>query len=326
VLLTNFSGLMNTASANYSIANSRRPHALLNQRSRAYLLQQGTGILMEDFYFQLINELGVKQIIECGAHDAATSRRFMALTSGNAIAFEANPAVYEKYRELNSAARVDYRNLGLYDEKSSLNLNIPAHHVDATSLESSLEKREDFQDYRQVQIQVDTLDNVALDYIREYNTAIWIDVEGLGHKVLTGASKLLSSPQATIIYIEVQEEKLHYKNEKYAFEIAEYLGQFGFVAIARDYPVAPLFNLIFVREGDLGSLLPLISKFWLSYSELKVPFMRFYHPRDIASVVKRRIVSSRFHQINFILDLLFSKLGSKSSKQRVSIYFSKPKG
>ena len=302
----------------YLKSRRNRPLACLSPQSRTYLLHQKTGILTERFFYQTLTALEVVRLVEGGAHDAATSRYFVAQTSGKALAFEANPSVYTKFKGLNNSPDIDYRSLGLSDQVMISELNIPAHHLDDSSLESSLDKREDFQKYRQVKIQVETLDRVALEFVNEGNSALWIDVEGLGYKVLAGATRILSSPNLKVIYIEVQEEKLYYKNEKYASEIAQYLHKFGFVAIARDYPEAALFNLVFVKAGEIHRLADLTPKYWSDYSDLKVPLIRIYPLRDILSALKKRLYFSNSLKFNLFLDHFFSRLGSKSSTQSVN--------
>ena len=323
--IESFLQLRNIAQINYSIADSHRKLTFLSKKSREATLQRLTGVHTENFFYQLLEELKCSQLVECGAHDAAVSRLFTEVTKGVAIAFEASPLVWEKYQKINETGKVDYINLGLSKEKSIMNLNIPLHSLHYSTKESSLEMQGKLENYQQVQIQVETLDHLVTDFVKSDNTAFWIDVEGHEFKVLEGARKVLELNQSKIIYIEVQEDSSYFQSAKYAFEVAEYLEGCGFVAIACDNPVDSLFNCIFIRKDDLGRLLPLITKYWAEYANLKVPHLQLTPPRDVFSSAKRWLVSSKFVKLNFILDLFFSKLGSKSSQQKIATYRSNHK-
>jgi FkbM family methyltransferase len=312
-----FQSLIQTAANGYGSSLSGRRFTFLSESSRHYLLQEATGVLMESLFFDLASKLGITQIIECGAHDAATSIRFTSKEGTSALAIEANPYVHEKYKAKFANSRIDYRSMGVSNSTTTLEMNIPKHHSDDTSLEGSLHKRKDFNSYRTVSIQVDRLDNIAKEFIQGGLTCIWIDVEGLGGKVIEGANQILENTNVRLIYIEVQDDQAYYEEESSAIEIARQLANFGFVPIARDYPVANLYNLLFIKVDDLGTCTTVLSKFWVQYSNLKVPYFRKRSTRDILALTKKYIFRPSKSGKPKGSDYLFAKLGSKSSKQRI---------
>lgn len=307
--------MIQTAANGYGSSFSRRRFSLLSESSRHYLLQEATGFLMESLFFDLTSKLGIIQIIECGAHDAAISFRFASEEGTRALAIEANPYVHEKYRGMFANSRIDYRSMGVSNSKTTLEMNIPKHHSNDTSLEGSLHKRKDFNSYRTVEIQVDRLDNIAKEFIEGGLTCVWIDVEGLGGKVIDGASQLLQNTNTRLIYIEVQDDQAYYEEESSAIEIARCLANFGFVPIARDYPVANLYNLLFIKVDDLGTCTTTLSKFWVQYSNLKVPYFRQRSVRDTLASTKKIIFRASKSGKPRGSDYLFAQLGSKSSRQ-----------
>jgi hypothetical protein len=90
-------------------------------------------------------------------------------------------------------------------------------------------------------------------------------VDGLGGKVIEGANHILENANARLIYIEVQDNQAYYEDESSAIDIARRLANFGFVPIARDYPVANLYNLLFIKVDDLRTCTTTLSKFWVQY-------------------------------------------------------------
>jgi FkbM family methyltransferase len=312
-----FQSLIQLAANAYGNSLSRNRFKLLSESSRHYLLQEATGVLMEDLFFDLAGKLGVIQIIECGAHDAATSIRFITKDGRRALAIEANPYVWEEHKDKFANSKIEYRSIGISNLVTTLDMNIPKHHNNNSSLEASLGRRKDFGSYRTVKIQVDKLDNVANAFIAGGSTCLWIDVEGFGGKVIEGAREILEHPNTKLIYIEVQDDQAYYDEESSAVEITRHLANFGFVPIARDYPIANLYNLLFVRVQDLGSCTTTLSKFWVYYSNLKIPHFRRRSVRDILASAKRTLFAVSKSGKPRGSDYLFSRLGSKSSKQRI---------
>ena len=139
-----FSSVLQTSSVAYRISYPQRKFTLLTKADRNFLLQSATGILMETLVFNVFKKLQCNQIIECGAQDAITSRRFVNENSGIALAVEANPAVHAKYKDQHTNSWVDYRSTGLAKTPAKLEMNIPGHHTDEGSLERSLKRRDDF--------------------------------------------------------------------------------------------------------------------------------------------------------------------------------------
>ncbi len=313
-----FQNVEKSARDAYDRAFSRNRFRVMSKSDKHFLMQEATGILMEKIFYSLVESLEIKNIVECGAHDATTSRRFINQTKGKALAFEANPFVFERISSLPMDKNLQYFNVGLSNKHGVANLNIPIHHVEDSSLEASLDIREDIFEYTKVEININTLDNLALEFVKEKKCCLWIDVEGLGGVVLEGSHDILAQPNTRMIYIEVQDDGEYYKNEKTALNISRELAKFGFFPIAKDYPKAKLYNLIFIRKEDLPNSATLVSNFWLECAKISIPIFRYRSLRDLASIVKKRFLISDQGGGDAIHRIL-ATLGSKSSQKILKV-------
>ena len=102
-------------------------------------------------------------------------------------------------------------------------------------------------------------------------------------------------------------------NEKSASEISRELAIFGFIPVAKDYPVAKLYNLIFLRAEDLGASESSIYKFWSEYNKLTIPMFRVRSPRDVVSIIKKKFLKA--DKTGSGVHMFLALLGSKSSKR-----------
>jgi len=205
--------------------------------------------LLEDAYVGMTKALSPELSVEIGAHEAGFSRRVMAAVPElNAIAFEANPHVYEKYLPGLRAETLDYRNLAICATAGPVKLWMPrtwqnAAFPPANAISSVRQRTNDDFAYDIV-----TVDGLPLDDALAgltYETAVaWIDVEGAQREILEGAPTFLS--RALAIYIELETIEV-WQGQDTAAAITKTLKQCGFRAVMRDAIARVQFNEVFVR-------------------------------------------------------------------------------
>ena len=304
--------------ANYfEEGNSKQKKSLMNNASKLDYLQQKTGEITEDLFFAIGEKLLVTHLIECGAHDGSVSARFTNSRNHHALAFEANPYVHAKYKENFNRTNVDYVNIGISSEVGSLDLSIPLQDPTGLSLEASFQHLDETKILKKVKVTTETLDSLAEEFAVEENFAIWIDVEGFAGKVLQGATQVLARTNLKMIHIEVQDSEDNFKNEMNSWEVIEILHDHGFVPIARDYPLANLYNIIFVRSDYLNNIEDLLNQYIEKYRSFRLPIMRAQGVRVLLGIFKKLILGCFKDDHQIILHRIFSIFGSKSSKARI---------
>ena len=312
-----FLRLNEQAISSFSIAYTRRTPTLLTKEQRFKELRVKTGVLIEKYFFDLCEILNSQLLLECGAHDAATSKKFVGLSENRkAIAFEANPFVFERFQSTIKNDSIRYVNIGLADTLGELTLNIPAHTPKSWSMQSSFDNNPKFSNFLQVKVNVDLLDNLVLNEISQNSTAMWIDVEGFGFSVLTGATKILSAKACKVIFIEVQDSAI-WEQEQNAIEICSFLSGFGFVPLVRDYPLVDLYNIVFVKEDILPLAITLTNRFWFDFSRIRPRPFRFKSPIYLLSRIKGVLLkfgggyfASAIHRVSRVA-------GSRSSRDHL---------
>lgn len=294
------------------IAFRNRKLAFLTERGRLKQLRIQTGFLIEEYFFNLCTVLKVNLLIECGAHDATTSMKFTKTQGRSALAFEANPYVYERFKSNINPRLIEYVNIGLASQPGSLQLNIPSHTPKSWSMQSSFSKTIEFSDFEQVTVNVDSLDNLASRKIEVTSTALWIDVEGFGYSVLEGASEILRNKNCKLIFIEVQ-DRAFWDNEQNALEICKYLSDFDFIPIVRDCPLADLYNIIFVKSPEIGKILTITNRFWFDSTRIRPIFWDARPFRFYLSLLKRFILFLGARRFDATIHRISKFFGSRSS-------------
>lgn len=318
-MTTEFLFLSQVYAFNYSQSLRKSRLSVLSTSRREFLIRNAYGKSTIELFFRLNRNLGISHLIECGANDASVSRRFLEEKEGrSALAIEANPFVYANYLALNSNyPTLDYKQLGLSNKKGYMDFFIPNVTDKSQSIFGSFQKLPEFYtDYTSVEVELNTLDSLQMIRKKVSPSAMWVDVEGEAYKVFSGARKLLDSGYVKLIYCEVQ-ESVHYKNEKSAIEIAEYLGKFGFVPIARDFPLANLYNLLFIHKDSMKDAISTLNSYWSSLSEIRAPAIEIRAPRESFAKLKKKIFGYIPKPLEFVAHKLFALAGSNSSKKIV---------
>lgn len=305
------------------ICFSNRKFALLTKQARWRQIRIETGKLIENFILKVYERLPVELLIQCGANEPISALDFCKISPrNNAICFEANPYVAQKYTNSDHVNNLKYINVGLGSEPSKLKFFIPEGHPKEWSLQGSFSPAKHLNYSESFDVKVDALDNLLppLLNIDPINldklacTALLIDVEGFSWNVLQGAKKILGLESTKVIFIELQDENFYWENEKNAQQISDFLADYDFIPIVRDYPAAPLFNVVFVKRIELDKLTELIDSYWFSFTQIKPSFFERKDPRYYLSKIKKVFFSAMPNGLHKNLHKIFAFFGSKSSK------------
>lgn len=180
--------------------------------------------------------------IEIGAHAAEYSRA-MSKKGIKSIAFEASPAVYDKFKS--SIDGFEYISLAMSDYNGTVSFNIDTAYNPADAGHNSIK---DFNlSWRvngdPVTVSCSTLDSYFND-LQDEKISLWIDVEGANKEVLLGGIDLLSKVQT--IYIEVENIQF-WKDQWIRQDVIDFLESHGFV-LTREFTAYPdQTNCIFVK-------------------------------------------------------------------------------
>lgn len=217
----------------------------------------GTGALTEAF-FRLSSKIKPTIFCEIGAHDGTAGAQFKRAHPGCQVySFEANPEIYARFADHHRDSGVDYRNLAIDKTSGRVKVFSPItasnQDVTANSGLSSLLIRNEPATYSEFEVPSSTLDSFlkteGCDVSYE-NIVLWIDVEGVAHRVLKGARRALS--QTSIIFMEMETYKFWQDQQGDAIELTSFLIKRGFVPVARDRLRGEAqFNMIFVSADYL---------------------------------------------------------------------------
>lgn len=321
--MNNFLNLNRDTMIATGICHDNRRLALLTKQARWRQIRIETGKLIESFTTQIYRKLSLELLIQCGANEPSSAINFCNLNSNNrAICIEANPYIASKYVANNKNKNISYLNIGLGSEPGNLNFYIPEDHPKDWTLQGTFTPTKQLKYQKPFEIQVDTLDNLipknlGVDDLRSSNfpnTALLIDVEGFSWEVLQGAKEILSLDKTKAIFIEVQDDNFYWEKEKNAMQISEFLEGYGFIPVARDYPTAPLYNIVFIKVTELDKLVEIINWFWFNFTQIKPNFIEFKDPRLILVRIKKLCFALIPKFLHRHLHIFFKFMGSKSSK------------
>jgi FkbM family methyltransferase len=209
-------------------------------------------------------------------------------------AFEANPEIYRLHHSRLAAAGIHHSHLAVNECGGEVNVFAPptlskiwidGTLVDASIAEpadtgkTSLLQRNEDASYRQFKVHAQSLDGFFRDAgrnIQQSRFALWIDVEGAAAAVLKGAESVLASTAA--IFIEVENFPF-WKNQRTAGDVAKFLEERGFVAIARDREHGDdQFNVVFLHRRYVAPAEIVLAHPGYPASELPVYIPSFNNP------------------------------------------------
>ena len=304
------------------ICYGNRKFALLTKQARWRQIRIETGKLIESFVTDVYKKLSIELLIQCGANEPSSAINFCNINPNNrAICFEANPYIANKYMANDKNQNVKYLNIGLGSEPGVLKFYIPKNHPKEWTLQGTFSPTKQLNYQEPFEIEINTLDNLipkSLEFknfkSKNFpNTALLIDVEGFSWKVLQGAKKILELNTTKVIFIEVQDDYYYWENEKNAKQICEFLEDYGFKPIVRDYPTAPLYNIVFIKHDELDNLNELINAYWFNFTQIKPNYIEIKDPRILLSKVKQIVIFITPKFFHKFLHYFFRIMGSKSS-------------
>lgn len=278
------------------------------------LLGPSTTKFLDILYFDLMKELKISSLVECGAYEASASLE--AIKRGcKAYAIEANPNTFNKITPKSNDKLISM-NIGLSDKVGHLDFYFPKKNN--TEISSTFVKKEDT-NYNSVKVPTQTLDFLISKFnIDKEPFSLWIDVEGFQNQVLLGAIKTLSKKNCKLIKIEVENVELFKGQLFLSGEIEKFLKKFDFIPISRDFEYDYQFNVIFVKKNFLSK----IDK--LALESIKQSVFNSINLKKILLLIKN--INIFKSEIKFLVINIFGKktgnfiaklFGSKSSKAYV---------
>jgi FkbM family methyltransferase len=211
---------------------------------------------LRELFIDITATLDRPIFLECGANDAALSRRMRKkVPHCEVIAFEANPETFRTFgaRHDFMAEGVDYRNLALAAKDGRIPFrmytSIGDEKLAKTDGRHSLLLRHVDSEYVETEIEARTLDGL-FEHQADRRFSILIDVEGATHLVLAGATELLKRTDVLIIEVEAVP---YWQGQWLAGDVVRFLEERGMHPIARDFEYREQYNLVFVREDALES-------------------------------------------------------------------------
>lgn len=220
------------------------------------------------FFHHMLRLLGVTHTLEVGAHEAGFSRKAKAEHGDllTARAYEANPLVHAHFLlddEMRSSG-VEYNFMAIGNFNGSIKFHIYASTMGkaepAASRRHSCLLRTDSPDdpHYAVTVPIQRLDSLCAADPSDSLYAMWIDAEGFGREVLSGAGELLDRTAA--IYIEV-ESAPHFQKQAMDRQIMAMLLEKDFLPVLRDFLFPHQYNIIFVKKA----FLPFMEQEWHRY-------------------------------------------------------------
>lgn len=147
--------------------------------TRDAILKKKSAEIADNFYFECIKILKIKQFIEAGANSALASKK-LSLEGIKSIAIEANPLTF-KNMTLPNSNQIKCVNCGVGAFKDEVNFYIPVN--DSMAGNATFCPKE-FDSYNIKKIKIDKIDSIINDNnFGDELCALWIDVEGYQKQV-----------------------------------------------------------------------------------------------------------------------------------------------
>lgn len=191
--------------------------------------------------------------LELGAHEARFSRWSKRhFPDARCVALEANPYVYEKFRDRLAATGVEYHHLAATATNGTVTLHVPTVTFGKPRTRAnrmaSLGVHEQASGVEQVEVASVRVDDF-LQLDDDDRLVAWIDVEGASEQVLTGGREVLA--RASAVYIEVESTE-QWPDQWLDVDVADFLHAIGKLPAARDVQRDQQYNVVFL-DADLAA-------------------------------------------------------------------------
>ncbi len=276
--------------------------------------RKSSALLLEDSFFDVCLEFGATYLIECGAHDAGASKRFLSTSGRGAIAAEANPYTFNQITLQASKSGVDVRNVGVGRQPGKGHLLLPKVGGTRTPLNASFLQKPLLGACEEVEVEITTIDMLANELPKEARIVLWIDVEGMAHDVLLGGSQLIADPRCGVIFVEV-EDVARWEGQSLSFEVNDLLTTNGFTPVMRDAEFVGQYNILYIRREMAMAVAEISIAYWMRLSHVKLAKGKRGNLRNNVGKLKRVLVSSRQSRFSRTVNAVAAFLGSKSSRQ-----------
>ena len=285
-----------------------------------------TALWLDECFFDLLKLQNIETLIECGAHEAYASVKFVKEIGRRAVAIEANPIIFKNITSKNNYENITFLNYGLGKYQGELNFYIPKNNKLAKNGSFLLKKNKNRENYFASKVKVISLDSLIDKFsYKDERFALWIDVEGYAHEVLQGGLKFLNSIKKECVFIKVEvEEDTIWDNQISDNKIINLLKDNNYVPILRDFEYENQYNILFIKKKY--------------YNLLKKNIEYLYEDFKLVSLNKEEIDKSLFEKFRFIkkkitslnniyllvmIHLFFTLCGSKSSYKFIKNKFFK---
>lgn len=216
------------------------------ERSRnARFYRRNSARIVDNLFFKLSRVLKVRTLLECGAHEATASRRFLEGGGNRSIAIEANPEIFKIQTAKSAAYGVEILNIGLADKPGHMTFNIPEKNLAAASFLSKGKASDT------CKIETTTIDLLIESQAITGRLALWVDVEGFSYQVLSGATETLEASDTCVLVVEMEDAQL-WQGQKTMSDVGPIIEGYGFVPVLCDIQFVDQFNVVYIREKFLA--------------------------------------------------------------------------
>lgn len=295
---------------------SSRPRRVLSRlfpsADRA-LLSRVTPDILNQFFFQSLERLAVRELIECGAREAMASETASKMGI-RTLAIEANPQTFETITSKVSP-EVKTVNVGIGGQAGELVFYVPKQNSIAGNATFRPKRNVE---YVKVPVATRPLDELCDEYgFGQVPFGLWVDVEGSQRDLIAGGQDTLASPLCAIVKIELENQEF-FRGQDLAETIDEKMRAFGFIPVFCDFEFAHQFNVVYVRKLLIDSISTELSTAHQKVQRLGLGLLGVAHwqvtlsREAVGKIIKNFLLTVLGVRLGNIMAAL---LGSQSSKQ-----------
>lgn len=207
--------------------------------------RQRSNAELANLFANIVANSQIDSFFEIGALYAEFSM-FIKNSVKKVYAFEASPRNYDLAKD--KVEGINYLNLAVSSYDGKININIGnTENIGADSVLDRINNGST--EYKKKTVECIKLDTFSQNNnLAKTSKAIWIDVEGNSLDVLKGATSELLFTKA--IFIEL-EQVAFWENQSMISEVNEFLCNYNFIPIARDFEYENQFNVVYVHKDIL---------------------------------------------------------------------------